>query len=460
MRLAVFWKGVDHMGLTGIQIFKLLPKTNCKECGVPTCLAFAMNLAAGKAELSACPYVSEEAKAQLAEASAPPIRPLTIGSGENVVKIGGETVLFRHEKTFVNKPGLAILLSDQMPEAEVGNRLKRFKELRYERVGLTLRPEMVAVKNESGDPAKFEALVKRVKAETDAALILMSDHAGAMAAAVKACADRVPLIYAATAVNSDALVALAQEAKCPLAVKADSLEALSQLVDKLTAAGLKDLVLDTGSRSLRRAFEEQVFIRRAALIRKNRSLGFPTITFPCEMTQDPMKEALIAATFVAKYAGIVVLSDFQGEILFPLLVERLNIFTDPQRPMMMQQGIYPVGNPTEDSPVLITTNFSLTYFIVSGEIEASRVPSWLLVMDTEGLSVLTAWAAGKFVGDAIGGFIKKSGITEKVKHRRVIIPGAVAAVSGDLEEELGKDWEVKIGPREAAHITSFLKMGN
>ncbi|HSB06465.1 MAG TPA: acetyl-CoA decarbonylase/synthase complex subunit gamma [Thermodesulfobacteriota bacterium] len=446
------------MGLTGIQIFKLLPKTNCKECGVPTCLAFAMNLAAGKAELSSCPYVSEEAKAMLSEAAAPPIRPLTIGSGENVVKIGGETVLFRHEKTFVNKPGLAILLSDAMPEAEVGARLKRFKELKYERVGLTLRPEMVAVKNESGDAGKFEALVKKVKSETDAALILMSNSIEALTAGVKASADRVPLIYAATHENSDALAKLARENKCPLAIKADSLETLSQLSDKLTAAGLKDLVLDSGARTARKAFEDQVFIRRAALNQKNRSLGFPTITFPAEMTDDPMREALIASAFVAKYAGIIVLSDLQGESLFPLLVERLNIYTDPQRPMMMQQGIYPVGNPGEESPVLITTNFSLTYFIVSGEIEASRVPSWLLVMDTEGLSVLTAWAAGKFVGDAIGAFVKKSGITEKVNHRRVIIPGAVAAVSGDLEEELGAGWEVKIGPREAAHITAYLKV--
>jgi acetyl-CoA decarbonylase/synthase, CODH/ACS complex subunit gamma len=446
------------MGLTGIQIFKLLPKTNCKECGVPTCLAFAMNLAAGKAELASCPYVSEEAKALLSEASAPPIRPLAIGSGENIVKIGGETVLFRHEKTFVNKPGLAVLISDTMPEAEVSARLQRFKELKYERVGLTLRPEMIAVKNESGDPAKFEALIKKVKAETDAALILISEKVEALSAGVKACADRVPLIYAASNGNSDALAALAKENKCPLAVKADNLESLAGLSDKLTAAGIKDLVLDPGSRSLRRAFEDQIFIRRAALTQKNRSLGFPTITFPCEMTKDPMKEALIAATFVSKYAGIVVLSDFQGESLFPLLVERLNIYTDPQRPMMMQQGIYPLSNPTEDSPVLITTNFSLTYFIVSGEVESSRVPTWLLVMDTEGLSVLTAWAAGKFVGDAIGAFIKKSGITEKVKHRRVVIPGAVAAVSGDLEEELGQGWEVKIGPREAAHIPAFLKM--
>jgi len=447
------------MGLTGIQIFKLLPKTNCKECGVPTCLAFAMNLAAGKAELASCPYVSEEAKALLSEAAAPPIRPVAIGSGENVVKIGGETVLFRHEKTFVNKPGFAILLSDTTAEAEVNARLKRFKELKYERVGLTLRPEMIAVKNDSGDAGTFEALIKKVKDETDAALILMSDKTDSLTVGVKACAERVPLVYAATNGNSEALANLAKENKCPLAVKADDLETLAGLSDKLTAAGQKDLVLDPGSRSLRRAFEDQIFIRRAALIRKNRSLGFPTITFPCEMTKDPMKEALIAATFVSKYAGIIVLSDFQGESLFPLLVERLNIYTDPQRPMMMQQGIYPIGSPSEDSPVLITTNFSLTYFIVSGEVESSRVPSWLLVMDTEGLSVLTAWAAGKFVGDAIGAFVKKSGITDKVKHRRVVIPGAVAAVSGDLEEELGPGWEVKIGPREAAHISAFLKMG-
>ncbi len=446
------------MALTGIQIFKLLPKTNCKECGVPTCLAFAMNLAAGKAELSACPYVSEEAKAILSEAAAPPIRPLAIGSGENVVKIGGETVLFRHEKTFVNKPGLAILVSDAMPESEINARLTRFKELRYERIGLTLRPEMVAVKNETGDSERFVALIKKVKTETDAALILMSDKAEVLTEGVKASADRVSLIYAATNGNVEALANLAKEHKCPLAIKADNLETLSNLSDKLTAAGVKDLVLDPGSRTLRKAFEDQIFIRRAALLQKNRSLGFPTITFPCEMTKDPMKETLIAATFIAKYAGIIVLSDLQGESLFPLLVERLNIYTDPQRPMMMQQGIYPIGNPTEDSPVLVTTNFSLTYFVVSAEIESSRVPSWLLVMDTEGLSVLTAWAAGKFGGDGIGAFIKKSGITEKVKHRKVIIPGAVAAVSGDLEEELGSGWEVKIGPREAAHIPAYLKM--
>ncbi|NIQ39810.1 MAG: acetyl-CoA decarbonylase/synthase complex subunit gamma [Proteobacteria bacterium] len=447
------------MGLTGIQIFKLLPKTNCGECGVPTCLAFAMALAAGKAELASCPYVSDEAKAQLAEASAPPIRPLTVGSGDNALKIGGETVLFRHEKTFVNPPGLALLISDSMDEAEVKGRLNRFNELRFERVGLILRPELVAVKSESGDATKFVGIIEKVKKETDAGLILMSEKADVLGAGVKACVDRVPLIYAVTDGNADALVNLSKEHKCPLAVKAKDLDELSQITTKLDGAGIKDIVLDPGSRTLRKAFEEEVFIRRAALEKKYRPFGYPTITFPCEMTDDPMKETLFAAAFIAKYGGIIVLSDFQGYSLFPLLVERMNIYTDPQRPMTMKQGIYEIGNPDENSPALITTNFALTYFIVSGEIEASRVSSYLLVMDTEGLSVLTAWAAGKFVGDAMGIFVKKSGIEEKIKRKRIIIPGLVAAVSGDLEEELGSDWEVAIGPREAAHISAFLKEG-
>jgi len=447
------------MGLTGIQIFKLLPKTNCGECGVPTCLAFAMALAAGKAELASCPYVSEEAKAELAEASAPPIRPLTIGVGENALKIGGETVLFRHEKTFVNQPGLAILISDAMDEAEVGARLKRFNELRFERVGLMLRPELVAVKDDAGDASVFAGLIERVKKETDAGLILMSEKTDVLASGLKVCADRIPLIYAVTNGNADALADLSKEHKCPLAVKAKNLDELSELTGKLDQAGVKDIVLDPGSRGLRRAFEDQLSIRRAALQKKFRPLGYPTITFPCEMTDDPMKETLLAATFIAKYGGIVVLSDFQGHRLFPLLVERMNIYTDPQRPMMMKEGIYEIGNPDENSPVLITTNFALTYFVVMGEIEASRVPSYLLVMDTEGLSVLTAWAAGKFVGDAMGMFVKKSGIEDKVKKKRLIIPGLVAVVSGDIEEELGSDWEIAIGPREAAHIPAFLKMG-
>ncbi len=443
------------MGLTGIQIFKLLPKTNCGECGSPTCLAFAMALAAGKAELDKCPYVSDEARAQLSEASAPPIRPLTIGVGDYAVKLGGETVMFRHEKTFFNKPGLAVLITDAMGDAEVDRRFGKLAELQYERVGLTLRPELVALK-ETGNKEKFLGLVKKASA-TSYSIILMSYDAGVMKEALDIAKDKKPLIYAATKENADAFGAMAKEYACPLAVMGAGLEEVVGLTEKLTGMGLKDLVIDSGSRSVRDAFYDQVIIRRAALQAKMRALGYPTITFPCEMTDNLMKETLIASLFIAKYAGIIVLSDFEGETVFPLLLERLNIYTDPQRPMTTTQGIYPINNPDANSPVLVTCNFSLTYFIVSGEIENSRVPAWLCVMDTEGLSVMTAWAAGKFVGDVVGPFIKKSGIEEKVSHKKIIIPGYAAGILGDLEEEL-PGWEITVGPREAAHLPAYLKM--
>ena len=447
------------MPLTGIQIFKLLPKTNCKECGEPTCLAFAMKLASGKAELTLCPYISEEAKSQLAEAAAPPIRAVTIGVGDRALKVGGETVMFRHERRFENPPALAILISDTMDEAEINRRLEKFNQLEYERVGLTLRPEMIAVKGESEDASQFAAVVTKVKQSSDGGIILMSSNPDTLAAGLKVCADRRPLIYAATEGNLDAVANLAKEYSCPVAAKATGLEELSQVTTKLTEAGINDIVLDSGARTVRQVFQDQVIIRNSALVKKFRPLGFPTIAFPGEMTTDLMKEAVIASMLVAKYSGIIVLSDFQGESLFPLLVERMNIYTDPQRPLATTQGIYEINNPDENSPVLITTNFSLTYFIVSGEIESSKVPSYLLIMDTEGLSVMTAWAAGKFVADLMAPFIKKSGIEDKVKHRKLIIPGYSAAESGGLEEEL-PGWEILVGPREGSHIPAYLKTWN
>jgi acetyl-CoA decarbonylase/synthase complex subunit gamma len=443
------------MALTGIEIFKLLPKTNCKDCGEPTCLAFAMKLAAGKAELSLCPHVSEESKAKLSEASAPPIIPVTIGVGDRVLKVGGETVMFRHEKRFENPPGIAILVSADKDDADIDARLKRFNELQYERIGLTLRPDLVAVKAGT-DAARFKAVVAKVKEKTTGGIILMSEDAEVMAAGLAACADRKPLLYAATEANLDKMASLAKENSCPLAVKADSVEKLAELTAKLNEAGVKELVIDSGARGLKQAFQDQIIIRSAALTKKFRPLGFPTIVFPAEMTDNPMKEAVIAAMFMAKYGGIIVLSDFQGESLFPLLVERLNIYTDPQRPLATKEGIYEIGKPTDQSPVLITSNFSLTYFIVSGEIEGSKIPSYLLVKDTEGLSVMTAWAAGKFVADAIAPFVKKCGIADMVKHHKLVIPGYAASESGGLEEEL-PGWEIQVGPREGSNIPAYLK---
>jgi acetyl-CoA decarbonylase/synthase complex subunit gamma len=444
------------MPLTGIEIFKLLPKTNCAQCGVPTCLAFAMSLAVGKAELSKCPHVSEEAKGKLSEASAPPILPVTIGVGDQALKIGGETVMFRHEKRFENPPGLAIIISDKMADAEVDARLQRFKTLEYERVGLTLRASLIAIKAESGDASKFEALANKVKTNSNANIILMSDKADILAAGLKACADRKPLLYAATKDNLDSVAKLAKDSGCPVAVKASSVEELAGLTEKLVAAGIKNIVIDSGARTVRKALEDQIIIRSAALNKKFRPLGYPTITFPAEMTDNPMKEALIASMFVAKYTGIIVLSDFRGESLFPLLVERLNIYTDPQRPLATKQGIYEINNPTENSPLMVTSNFSLTYFIVSGEIENSKVPSFLYVKDTEGLSVMTSWAAGKFSADIIGPAVLKSGVADKIKHRKLIIPGYIAAESGGLEEEMS-GWEIMVGPRDAANLTPYLK---
>jgi acetyl-CoA decarbonylase/synthase complex subunit gamma len=444
------------MPLTGIEIFKLLPKTNCGECGVPTCLAFAMSLAAGKAELAACPYVSEEAKSKLEEASAPPVRPVTIGIGDRALKVGGETVMFRHEKRFENPPGLAIIISDTMDDAEVDRRLASFKELQYQRVGLTLHPDLVAVKCDSGDAGKFEALVTKVNEGSNGNIILMCGDPAVLAAGVKVCADKKPLLYAATRDNIEQVAALAREHSCPVCAKADGLEELAELTTSLNQAGVQDIVIDSGARRLRQVLEDQVIIRRAALERKYRPLGYPTIILANEMADNPMKEALIAATFVTKYGGIIVLSDFLGESLFPLLVLRMNIFTDPQRPLATTEGIYDVSGPDGNSPVLVTSNFSLTYFIVSGEIENSRVPAYLLVKDTEGLSVMTAWAAGKFSADTIALLVKKSGIGDKVKHRKLIVPGYIAIESGGLEEEL-PDWEILVGPREGAHIPAYLK---
>jgi len=444
------------MALTGIQIFKLLPKTNCKECGVPTCLAFAMNLASGKAELDACPYVSDEARAQLAEASAPPIRPVVVGKGVRKATSGGETVQYRHEKTFYSPTLLAAMVASDITAEALAKKLQGWNALQYERVGLNLRPELVALKDVNGNADTFGKLAKQIAETSEFNLILMTEKADVMKAGVAAAGFKRPLLYAATAANADAMGQLAKENDLPLAVKAESVEAVAKLSDKLTGMGLKDLVLDPGSRDPKQANADMIAIRRAALKNANRSVGFPTIAFPCEMAANLDVETMLAAMFVAKYGGIVVMSDFAGESVFPLLLERLNIFTDPQRPMTVTQGIYPIGTPDEKSPVLVTTNFALTYFIVSGEIESSRVPSWLLIKDSEGLSVLTAWAAGKFAGDDVGAFVKKSGIMDKVKHTELIIPGYAAAIVGDIEEEL-PGWTITVGPREAAHIPGFLR---
>jgi len=443
------------VALTGMEIFKNLPKTNCGQCGIPTCLAFAMKLAAGGASLEQCPHVSEEAKALLSEASAPPMRGVTIGEGEYALKVGEELVMHRHEKTFFNPPGFALLIEDTEDGAAVDSRLASLKEVVYERVGQTLRANLVAVKNVSGDAGKFADMVKKVAGATEYPLILMAGP-DAIEAAMGAADLKKPLLYAATADNVDAMGELSKKYGAPLAVKGSSLDELGEITTKLDGMGLKDLVIDMGSRTLKDTFQNLIFTRRAALKKKQKPYGYPTIVVPAEETEDDMMETVHAAVYTIKYGGVIVVRDLSPEKAYALFVLRQNIYTDPQRPMQVDQGFYPINNPTEDSPVLITTNFSLTYFIVSSEIEGSKQPAWLGVVDTDGLSTLTAWAAGKFVPERIASFVSKSDIKDKVKHNTVVIPGYVAQISGELEDELS-GWKVVVGPREAADIPSFLK---
>ena len=433
------------MALTGIDIFKQLPKTNCRECGQATCLAFAMKLAQKQASLDQCPHVSEEAKAALAGAAAPPIKLITLGAGDRKLEIGNETVLFRHEETFYHPTGLAVMVDADQPEAEVAAQVNGLAEVSFERVGMTLRLDAVALKGEG------EALVAAAKAAAGAGipLILMSEDPATMEKALAVCGDKRPLIYAATAANVEAMGALAKQHSCPLALKADGLASLAELSGKAQAAGATDLVLDSGARTQAALVANETAIRRAAIRKRFRLFGFPTITF----ADDP----LLAATGIMKYAGLVVLNGAEAWQLLALVTMRQNIYTDPQKPIQIEEGLYTIGAADENSPVLVTTNFSLTYFTVEGDVEASRVPAWVVVVNTEGTSVLTAWAAEKFTAEIIAQKVKATDVGSKVKHRKLVLPGHVAVLSGKLEDELGREWTVLVGPRESSGIPAFFR---
>jgi len=443
------------MALTGVQIFKLLPKTNCKKCGFPTCLAFAMKLAQGGVDLSACPDVSEEAKKTLGEASAPPIRSFDLGTGEKAVKMGGETVLFRHDKKFVNPCVLAVNIKDDLGEAELASIASEVANSEIDRVGQKLRVDAISIEYTSGDSGKYEAAVKLVAEKApDAALILNCKDASAAEAAVKAVSERKPLIYCATDENADAMATIAKANSAPLVASADGLDALSALTEKIKGLGVEDIVLDSGAKTAKEIIENNTQIRRAALKKSFKPLGYPIINFV--MRDEPVYEASIASVAIAKYASIVVVNSVEKWKNLALFTIRQNLYTDPQVPMQVEQKIYDISEPTADSPLMITTNFSLTYFIVSGEVENSKVPSRLAVMDCEGLSVLTAWAAGKFTAAKIAQFINECGVADQISHKELILPGQVAILSGALEDKL-EGWKITVGPREANAIPTYLK---
>jgi acetyl-CoA decarbonylase/synthase complex subunit gamma len=444
------------MGLSGIEIFKNLPKTNCGDCGVPTCLAFAMKLAQGQAELDSCPHVSDDAKAALSSASAPPMRAVTVGVGDTAFTVGEETVLFRHEKTFVHPCAIGVTVDASADDAAIDAAVAQADAADFERVQQQLRCGFVAVRS-AGDGARFTAVVSRIAAATTLPLILMTEDPAEMSAALDVVAASKPLICAATEANADAMFALAKTHGCPIVVRASGLAAISELTEKAAAAGLKDIVIDSQPATAGAALRDHVFARRAALTKKFTALGYPLITFPGNFADgDDLLEVTYAAADVDKYGSIIVLSGAEPWRFLPLLVLRQNIYTDPQRPMQAEPKIYAINNPGPDAPFFVTTNFSLTYFIVAGEIEGGKMPAYLGVVEAEGLSVLTAWAAGKFVPERIAKFIKESGIADQISHREVIIPGAVAQISGELLEELD-GWNVTVGPYEAADIPAFLK---
>ncbi len=455
------------MPLSGLEIYKLLPagqkpphpKANCKECGYPTCLAFAMKLAAKQAELSACQYVSAESAARLSDAAAPPIRLIALSSNGHKLEVGNETVLFRHEKTFYHAPGLFVRVDDGDGVEEIQVLAAAVDAYVVDYVGMGLSLDGVAVGYTSGSPETYGAAVKAVCDSTKKKLILLANDPDALKAGLAAAEGRTPLLYAADAENWRRVALVAKNAKAPLVVRVEGgdLEALAGLTEEIAKFGVEDLVLDAGVRGFGESLASLTHIRRLALKENFRALGYPVITFPGAGNSDPLAEVALAGQQIAKYAGFVVLDHFTPASAYALLVLRANIFTDPQKPIQVEPGVYPINNPGPDAPLMVTTNFSITYFSVANEVESSGQPGWLLVADAEGMSVLTAWAAGKFDAERIAKAVKESGVQGKLSHQSLIIPGHVAVLMGELEEEL-PGWAIKVGPREAVDLPAFLKL--
>lgn len=444
------------MALSGLQIYKLLPgsstnaavkaHSNCKECGFPTCLAFAMKLAQKQAELSQCPYVEEESKGQLEASAAPPIRLISLSADGRKLEVGNETVLFRHEKTFYHQPGLFVRIKDTQPDAaEVAQAVAEYV---VEYVGMNLALDGLAVEAAGGD---FAAVLATVKAACSLPLILLCEDPATAEAGLRATQGVQPLLWAATPDNWQAMANLAKQYKASLAVRVNNgdLNDLAALAEQVKEVGLEDLVLDPGLRDYGHSLTLFTQLRRLALKQNERRVGYPLIAFAGD---DP----LLAGQHIAKYAGFVVLDHFSPATVYPLLVMRANLFTDPQKPIQVQPGLYEINHPSPADPLMITTNFSITYFSVANEVESSGLPGWLLVADAEGMSVLTAWAAGKFDAERIAKSVKNNGLGDKLDHKRLVIPGHVAVLLGELEEEL-PGWEINVGPREAVDLPNYLR---
>lgn len=442
------------MAVKGLDIFKLTPKTNCKECGFPTCMAFSMKAATGGVPVEKCPYISEESKALLSEATAPPMKSIKVGSGDAETTLGGETVLFRHEKTLVNKNLFAVELSDAMSDADVDAACATLQKVNYDRIGEMMFVEVVGVRFVA-DAAKFTALVKKVVECGKIPMIITTDAEVAKAAVAGAGAKAI--IMGATKDNAAAMVEVAKAADAVLGVSADSIDALHDLVAEIEKLGYKNLVLNVGETSIKEAYANAVDIRTAAIKGNDRTFGYPSVVFVNKLAPNDINlQIALASAFVLRYGSIIVMEEMDFNAALPLFGLRQNIFTDPQKPMRVEPKVYEFNKPTGKDPVLVTVDFALSYFVVAGEIERSKVPAYLAIPDAGGYSVLTAWAAGKFGSTVIANFIKENNVADLTTSRKLILPGKVAVLQGDLAELL-PEWEVIVGPNEAMQLPKFLR---
>ena len=441
------------MALKGLDIFKLSPKKNCKECGSPTCMAFCMKVAQGAIAIDKCPYFSDDAKAMLNEQTAPPMKTITFGKDH---KLGGETVLFRHEKTLVNKNLYSVPVSTAMSDAEVDAKIAALTKIDYERIGERMYVETIFVRNEGTDAAAYAALAKKAAA-AGRDLILECWDVDCAKAALAEVKDTKPILDGATPANWEAMNAVAKEAGVVLGVWAETLSDLYDTVKKLEAAGNKNLVLDVTGKTAKETLANAVLVRRTALKDGDRSFGYPSIVNLSKLCGGDMHlETAYAAMFTEKYASIIVLDNMAYAQALPLYGLRQNIFTDPQKPMKVESKIYPLNGADENSPCALTVDFALTYFLVSGELERSNEPVNLIITDASGMSVLTAWAAGKFSSTSVKKTFADLDIENKIKNRTLIIPGKVAVMKGEIAEKL-PGWNVVVGPTEAVQLPKYMK---
>ena len=442
------------MALKGLDIFKLSPKKNCKECGVPTCMAFCMKVAQGAVPITKCPYMSEEAVALLSEATAPPMKTIEVGAH----KLGGETVMMRHEKTLVNRNLFAATLCTCMDDATVEARLEGIKKVDYERIGEREMVECVFV-HDAGDSAKFVELCKKAAALPDRTVIIDTKDVETAKAAVEAIKDNKPILNGANKDTFAAMNEIAKAAGLVLGVSGADLSELHDTVAELEKAGNKNLILDVTASTIKETFANAVLVRRSAIKDGDKTFGYPSIVnLGVLCNHDEHLETALAAMFVVKYGSIIVMDKVGYAEALPLYGLRQNIFTDPQKPMKVAPGIYPVNGAGPDDPCALTVDFALTYFLVSGELERSKVPVNLLITDASGMSVLTAWAAGKFSSTSVKKFFDEFDIASKINNRTLIIPGKVAVMKGEIQDKL-PDWNVVVGTREAVELVKYLKDG-